>query len=290
MSVPVVVVTGGNRSLGLQVSKDLYAQGFSVTLACRDAQKAQDAIADIGKTTPKSQEQKLSFIRLDLADASTVQTAVAELQKQGGRLDVLINNAAVISEDRKVTYTTNVANTIAVTEAFLPLLVATAKSSGKNSRIINVGSRMGCFNIADVKGDALEAVKDPKDWSPISKLASEWVSGNDSTGLAATQVPYGPAGAGYSNSKVLLQAYTRTLAQRLTKDHVPVDVVAVCPGYTKTDINNHSGFKSVEEGADTISWAAYDGSVQHGKFYGERTEVSYEFCDPTALTTPPPKK
>lgn len=271
MSHPVALVTGGNRSIGLQVAKDLYAKGFSVVLGCRDAQKARNAISEISASVPKPTEgQKLSFVVLDLADAESIPRAVSDFKAQSDRLDVLVNNAAILDESRKATLETNYFNTIAVTEAFLPLLTASApKTATKKGRVVIVSSRMGCFNWAEIKGDVLAALSDPKDLNQINALANAWAAGDNTAGFGSLP---------YSQSKALISAYGRILAARLAQEKVPVDVVVTCPGYTKTDMAPN-GIKTVQDGADTISWAAYDAGVENGKFYGERAEVAYDKVD-----------
>lgn len=268
MTRPVALVTGANRGLGLQVAKDLFAKGYSVVLGCRDVGKGRSAMTEIAKPYEDQvmgEGHKLSVIKLDLSDSNTIPAAVEEFKKYQDRLDVLVNNAGIYVNDRKEVLRTNFYNTIAVTEAFLPLLAAT-KSDKKKGRVVIVSSRMG--SLSGIKGDALTALKDPQDLDKIKALAKAWEEGDDSTGLSSTA---------YSSSKALVSAYGRILAKRLAEEQVPVNVIITCPGYTKTDMTNNQGTKSLEDGADTLSWAAYDDSLESssGKFYGERSEISF---------------
>lgn len=206
----------------------------------------------------------------DLSDTATISAAVSAFKSESNRLDVLVNNAAIYSEDRKATLETNYFNTIAVTDAFLPLLTQSAATApNKRARVVIVSSRMGCFDWAKISGDALAALTDHNDLDKINALAKAWSAGDDSTGLSTVA---------YSTSKALINAYGRYLADRLTKEQIPVDIILTCPGTTKTDMNP-AGTKTVEQGADTISWACYDSSVGTGKFYGHRTEIPYDTCD-----------
>lgn len=275
MSHPIALITGGNRSIGLQVAKDLYAKGFSIVLGCRDANKARTAITEISQGPKQADSQKLTFIVLDISDASTIPTAVTEYKAQYDRLDVLVDNAAIATEDRKAVADINFFNTIALTEAFLPLLAASApKTATKRARVVIVSSRMGCFNVAQATGDALAAITEPTDLNKITAIAKAWAAGDDNTGLSAA-IPY-------ATSKALINAYGRILAQRLAKEQTPVDVIITCPGSTKTDMNPN-GNKTVVEGADTISWASYDPSVKSGEFYGERAPIPYDYFDMSTL-------
>eukprot|EP00744_Colponema_vietnamica_P018051 GILI01025429.1.p1 GENE.GILI01025429.1~~GILI01025429.1.p1 ORF type:complete len:303 (-),score=94.49 GILI01025429.1:182-1042(-) len=281
MSHPVAIVTGANRGLGLQVSKELYAKGFTVVLAVRDPTKGQAVVDEITKAyTGPSHGNKLHVIHLDLADAQTIPQAVEEFKKISSRLDVLLDNAASNSSDRKLAFTVNYYNTVAVTEAFLPLLSAPKSDLKINSRVVIVSSRMGCFDGADIKGDALAALLEHKDLDKINALAKAWEEGDNTTGFG-----FDTMGDSYSNSKALVSTYGRILAQRLADQKAPVNVYVVCPGYVDTEFNGNTGTKTVQEGADTLAWAAYDASIegQSGKFFAERKEHSYEHFDRSVL-------
>eukprot|EP00744_Colponema_vietnamica_P001158 GILI01001948.1.p1 GENE.GILI01001948.1~~GILI01001948.1.p1 ORF type:complete len:304 (-),score=111.11 GILI01001948.1:467-1330(-) len=285
MSHPVAIVTGANRSLGLQVAKNLYAKGFSVVLAVRDPSKGQAVLDEIAKAYEgPALGNKLSVIRLDLGDASSIPLAVEEFKKSNSRLDVLVNNAAIYIEDRKETFKVNYYNTVAVTEAFLPLLAVPKPDRKIKSRVVIVSSRMGCFDGASIKGDALAALLEHKDQAKIDALAKAWENGDDSTGFG-----FGAMDAAYSNSKALLSTYSRILAQRVADQKLPVNVFVTCPGYVATDLNGHSGHKTVEDGADTLSWVAYEESIENssGKFFAERHEIPYETFDRSVLAKKP---
>jgi NAD(P)-dependent dehydrogenase (short-subunit alcohol dehydrogenase family) len=87
------VVTGANTGLGFEVSRVLAARGARVLLACRDQVKAEAAMARISQASPKA---NLAFLPFDQADLTSVRTA-AELAAKEPRVDVLINNAGVMS-------------------------------------------------------------------------------------------------------------------------------------------------------------------------------------------------
>jgi NAD(P)-dependent dehydrogenase (short-subunit alcohol dehydrogenase family) len=83
----VALVTGANRGLGLEVSRQLVEQGFWVCLGVRDLAKGEQAAKAIGNQT--------RALALDVANASAARGAVREIERGYGRLDVLINNAAI---------------------------------------------------------------------------------------------------------------------------------------------------------------------------------------------------
>ena len=86
---PLALVTGANRGIGFEVSRQLAAAGFVVLLTARDATKARaaaEALHSAGRVEP--------FV-LDVADADSIVRAAAEVARQYNCLDVMINNAGI---------------------------------------------------------------------------------------------------------------------------------------------------------------------------------------------------
>jgi NAD(P)-dependent dehydrogenase (short-subunit alcohol dehydrogenase family) len=227
--LPVALVTGANRGLGLEVSRQLAGQGFLVCLGVRDLAKGEQAAKAIG-----NQARPLA---LDVARASAAGEAISVIERDYGRLDVLINNAAIhydtgaravdpdwttISEAFEV----NVFGAWRVAAACAPLLAAS-----KHGRLVNVSSGAGA-------------------------LAS-----------------IGAGTPAYSVTKAALNALTRILADELRPAGVLVN--AVCPGWVATDMGGLGG-RPVEEGAAGIVWAATlpdDGP--NGGFFRDRRPIPW---------------
>src|SRR5690349_7854175 len=88
-SVRVALVTGANRGIGLEVCRQLAERGFAVLLTARDAAKANSAakrLAKVGAIEP---------LALDVASASSIKKAAAEVASRYGCLEVLVNNAGI---------------------------------------------------------------------------------------------------------------------------------------------------------------------------------------------------
>jgi NAD(P)-dependent dehydrogenase (short-subunit alcohol dehydrogenase family) len=205
----VALVTGANRGLGLEVSRQLAQQGLLVYLAVRDLQKGEQAAKVIGEAARP--------LALDLASQSNPVEAVREIERSHGRLDVLINNAAVHYDTGaralhpdwamiREAFETNVFGAWRVAAACAPLLAASGRG-----RLVNVSSGAG----------ALESM--------------------------------GGGTPAYSVTKAALNALTRILADELRPAGVLVN--AVCPGWVATDMGGRGG-RPVEEGAAGIVWAA----------------------------------
>lgn len=88
------VVTGANSGLGFGLAKRLSAAGADVVLAVRDRAKGERAIAEIRRAVP---EAKLGIRQLDLSSLSSVAALGEELTAEGRPIDILINNAGVMT-------------------------------------------------------------------------------------------------------------------------------------------------------------------------------------------------
>jgi NAD(P)-dependent dehydrogenase (short-subunit alcohol dehydrogenase family) len=220
---PVALITGANQGIGLQIAKDLVPHGFTVLVGSRNLQRGENAAKEIGPDA--------RVLQLDVTDQASISAAAERIRKELGRLDVLVNNAAIsntskqpdmsIQEYVKLTrpsnvslaemravWDTNVFGVLAVTQAMLPLL-----REAPAARIVNVSSGVG----------SLTRNADP---------ASPWRS------------IFGPV---YPASKTALNAITLAMAIELESTGIKVN--AACPGYTKTNLNNYTGTRTVQEGA-----------------------------------------
>lgn len=203
----IALITGANKGIGLEVARQLGNQGIKVLVGARDQQRGQKAAAQLRTDGIDAQ-----FILLDVTNQSTIDAAAAEVARQYGKLDILVNNAAILPEIKppaecnlgnlRGTFDTNFFGLVAVTQAFLPLI---RKSPA--GRIVNVSSLLG----------SLAGFQSGKDYFA------------------------------YSASKVAVNAFTIGLAAEL--QGTPIKVNAASPGYTATDMNNFRGTQTVEQGA-----------------------------------------
>jgi NAD(P)-dependent dehydrogenase (short-subunit alcohol dehydrogenase family) len=141
---PVVLVTGANQGIGLQIAKDLVAHGFTVLVGSRNFER--------GEAAAKAIDGDARALQLDVTDHASIAAAVERIRKELGRLDVLVNNAAIsntskrpdmsIAEYAKLSrpsnvsldevraiWETNVFGVLAVTQAMLPLLREAPRAS-----------------------------------------------------------------------------------------------------------------------------------------------------------------
>jgi NAD(P)-dependent dehydrogenase (short-subunit alcohol dehydrogenase family) len=228
--MPVALVTGGNRGIGLEVCRQLAARGYRVLLSARDAAKA-DASA-------RTLDGNVQPLGLDVTDGASVAHAKADAIKRFGRVDVLVNNAAVLVDENRELFDipielfrtameTNVLGAIAVSAAFVPGMV-----ERHFGRVVNVSSRAGQLS---------------------------------------TMSDYAPA---YSISKAALNAFTRQLAAATNGSGVLVN--SADPGWVRTDMGGSNAPRSVQHGADTIVWlATLADNGPTGEFFSDRKRIEW---------------
>jgi NAD(P)-dependent dehydrogenase (short-subunit alcohol dehydrogenase family) len=181
----VALVTGANRGLGLETSRQLLSKGLTVVLAGRD----DAALERAHRTLTKDEQRRAITVRMDVTDIESVNTAHRKLTERVGSVDVLVNNAAVlVGENDDVlsipldayrdSFETNVFGVIEVCRVFAPDM-----SRAQYGRIVNVSS---------------------------------------GAGQLATMSAYAPA---YSMSKAALNAFTRILAHTYRASGVLVNAV-----------------------------------------------------------------
>ena len=229
----VAVVTGANRGMGLETARQLLAAGFRVALTGRDGDAVERARRALGDRAADAMSA-----RLDVTDPESIDRACRSIQDRWGRVDVLVNNAAILlAENDEVlsieadafrqTFDTNLFGVIETCRAFVPGMAAR-----RYGRIVNVSSGAG----------------------QLAKMST-----------------YAPA---YSMSKTALNALTRILAATYRTSNVLVN--AVDPGWVRTDMGGRSAPRSIEKGVETTIWLATlpdDGPT--GGFFHDRRPIEW---------------
>jgi NAD(P)-dependent dehydrogenase (short-subunit alcohol dehydrogenase family) len=222
MTVPhlVALVTGANQGIGFETARQLAAHGVHVLVSGRDAARvdaAVGALVDLGLP--------VTSLVLDVTDTDSVKRAAERVDAEFGRLDILVNNAAIRIEPYdtppseqpldawRTTFETNTFGVVATTQAFLPLL-----QRSPAARIVNVSSLLGSVGTH---------------------------SGTDSY-VYSDAFKSLPA---YSASKSALNSWTVHLAYELRD--TPIKVNAAHPGYSRTSMNDGDGDQSAADGART---------------------------------------
>ncbi|EJD54782.1 putative carbonyl reductase [Auricularia subglabra TFB-10046 SS5] len=167
-----VLITGANQGVGYEAAKILLAHSASyhVIIGARDASKG-DAAKAVLEALPETKGM-VSVQLIDVTDDASVDNAALEVDRVFGRLDVLVNNAGILSlnPDKRAnvrqTFATNVFGAVSATEAFLPLL---RKCATKAPRLVFVSSSMS--SIAHAADPASKYYRPDADEYRASKAA-----------------------------------------------------------------------------------------------------------------------
>jgi NAD(P)-dependent dehydrogenase (short-subunit alcohol dehydrogenase family) len=256
-----VLVTGGNRGIGFEVCRQLGHEGMSVLLTARNRSSGEEAVARL-----RAEGLEVAFEELDVASAESVDALAERLRQRGQRLAALINNAAItmdgFDEDiAEQTTTVNFFGAWRVADRLGPLLE-------EHGRLVMVSSGVG--ELGNLASEVRRRFDPPPPKETLAALVREFVSDVGSGQYARKGWPR----SAYRVSKVALNALTRLLAQELKPRHVLVN--AVCPGWVRTRMGGSSASRGVEQGADTIVWAALlPPNGPTGGFFRDRTRIDW---------------
>ncbi|PWU02969.1 MAG: short-chain dehydrogenase [Candidatus Melainabacteria bacterium] len=243
----LAVVTGGNRGLGFETSRQLAAKGLKVVLTSRDPKKGKLA----AQTLSQEGLDVVSY-PLDITDSESMCSLVIQLQRDFGRVDVLVNNAAVLldttvknhyderdfgpGEGSVLTVTRSTMEETMSVNVYGPLLlsqlIVPMMKDLKYGRIVNVSSNFG----------------------QLSNIAGQW-----------------PA---YRISKVALNAVTGVFADEIKGYNILIN--SADPGWAKTDMGGPGAPLAPEEAVDTIVWlSTLPDDGPSGKFFRKRRVIAW---------------
>jgi NAD(P)-dependent dehydrogenase (short-subunit alcohol dehydrogenase family) len=230
----IAAVTGGNRGIGFEVCRQLARQGLEVILTARDAKAGAEAVTKLAK-----EDLKAVFVQLDVDSAASIGRFKQTVEKQWGRLDVLVNNAGILIDADESAMTakldgvrktaeTNVYGPLLLCQAFIPLMLKNGYG-----RVVNISSGMG--QLTDMNGGYLA----------------------------------------YRLSKASLNVLTRVFADEAGNGS-GVLINSMAPGWVRTDMGGSSAPRTPEEGADTVVWlATLPESGPTGGFFEDREPIDW---------------
>ena len=238
----IALVTGANKGIGYEIAVGLGALGWSVGVGARDDQRRKAAVERL-----RAAGIDAFGVPLDVTDDASANAAARLIEEQAGRLDVLVNNAAITGgmpqEPTKIdpatirtVVETNVIGVIRVTNAMLPLLRRSA-----SPRIVNMSSSVGSLT--------------------------------QQAGTAAEQTA-GPVAVAYAPSKTFLNAVTLQYVRELRGTNILIN--AGCPGYVATDLNGFRGVRTPEQGAAiAVKLATLPDDGPTGQFFDDAGVVPW---------------
>ena len=233
MDKKIAVVTGGNRGIGFQVCRDIAKRGIKVLLTARNSEKGMESAEIL-----QSEGLDVTFYELDVSSAESIDTFYNRVAEEFGRIDVLVNNAAIIPDARssglsleiqelQVSLETNVYGIILLSQKIITLMI-----KNNYGRIINMSSGMGQF----------------------ADMGSGYLA--------------------YRISKTAVNTITKVLANETDSHNIQIN--SVDPGWVKTEMGGAGASLSVEEGADTIVWlSTQPDDSPTGMFYKKREIIPW---------------
>jgi len=266
----IVLVTGGNRGIGLEICRQLDEQGFTVILGSRDIEKGKEAAGPFSENVIVKQ--------LDVTNEESIRNLFKFMKTDFGKLDVLINNAG-IGEIQYVTKNgvlaraknfmeTNLYGVRQMTKIIIPIL--------RKAGIVAQRNGAGNISLASVKQVMETNFYGP--WRMIQVFIPLLMKSEDgriinmSSGMGELKSLSGDY-PGYSLSKSSLNALTIMLSNELKGKRIKVN--AMCPGWVKTDMGGPDAPRHVSQGADTAVWLATEKEIPTGKFFRDREEINW---------------
>ncbi len=242
MADKIALVTGANKGIGKDIARQLGALGMTVLIGARDAGRGEEAAAEL-----RASGADAHALIIDVTDPATLDAAAVKIEQDYGRLDVLINNAGISID------------------AFGSPASATSLDTLRRTYETNV------FGVASVT----------KAFLPLLKKSEAGRIVNMSSGLGSLTENSDPDGQyvgvkplAYNSSKAALNMMTVIFADEL-KD-TPIKVNAADPGYTATDLNGHSGPRTVEQAAAVgLHLATLPADGPTGGFFDENGVVPW---------------
>jgi NAD(P)-dependent dehydrogenase (short-subunit alcohol dehydrogenase family) len=229
----IALVTGGNRGIGLEVRRQLAQQGTRVILGSRDARKGVAAASQLN-----SGGLAVETRQLDVANAQSIRECMTWVRKDVGRLDVLVNNAGIMTEEDDAdpleeieivrdTMQTNVYGALLLSRLAIPIM-----KSRRYGRIVNLSSGMGSLN----------------------EMGAGYI--------------------GYRLSKAGINVVTRVLAAE--SEGMGILVNSVDPGWVQTSMGGRGASRTVQKGAETVVWlATLPDNGPTGGFFRDRKAIPW---------------
>ena len=239
----VALITGANKGIGFEIARQLGAQGMIILVGVRDRTRGEEAVKRL-----QAEGIEASVVHIDVTVQAMIESAASHIDQAYGKLDVLVNNAGISLREGRVppselaievfraTYETNVFGVFAVTRAMLPLLRRSDAGC-----IVNLSSPVGSLSL------------------------------NSNPASFYSQMP--PLLA-YNSSKTAVNAITVFFANELRNTSIKVN--AVSPGYVATELNDHSGMLTPEQGAKVpVTFATLPAGGPTGGFYEDSGAVPW---------------
>ncbi len=233
----IALVTGANKGLGFETSRQLARQGIRVLMGARHQGRGAAAAEKL-----RAEGLDAEFVLLDVTSSDHIARVHAMIEEQYGRLDILINNAGMAHPDEPLfsnsaatvsmpvlreTFTVNFFSLVELTQVLLPLIRKSAAG-----RIVNISSMLGSLGLHSDPQAGIDSIK------PLA----------------------------YDASKAAVNMFTVHLAALLKDTQVKVN--SAHPGWVKTDLGGEEAPMNVQDGSRTgVALALLDKDGPTGGFF-----------------------
>ncbi|HAG95936.1 MAG: short-chain dehydrogenase [Pseudomonadales bacterium] len=251
-----VLITGANSGIGYFQAQQLAAKGANIIMACRSLDKAEQAREELLQNVP---DARVTILTVDVSEPDSILHCVESFKKKIGSLDVLINNAGIVTRElsrnsvgHEMHMATNYLGAFALTGLLLPCF-----NPDSETRIVNVGSlahRFGKLNFDDPNWESTEY--------------NLWRA--------------------YAQSKIATAGFTIELDRRLKQSRRKIMALGAHPGFAATDVGKKNGAAAPKnafhqwyqdkmqewvvgtapDAAEKIVYAATSDTAKGGDYYG----------------------
>ncbi|KAH9484851.1 Short-chain dehydrogenase [Psilocybe cubensis] len=258
MKGKVVIVTGSSSGIGLAILQHLLRLGAKVYMAAPNDEKVKEALVRVDKEGREPGLGEVIWHELDLSDPRGAKSAAEQFMEKETRLDILINNAAQITDlgnpklnadGVQFNMAINYLGPFVFTQTLLPLLESTA-ANGDDVRIVNVGSD-GHKDVKFLDYGSIEAWNHKFRWTLLPTLER------------------------YKYSKLAVHLWTNNLTKRLTASNSKVMVLLAHPGAILSD----GAIRSLKTLPLPRFWIWLMGTMMYSQELGAHTSV-FAACAP----------
>ncbi|OWM77499.1 hypothetical protein CDL15_Pgr016896 [Punica granatum] len=308
------VVTGANKGIGFEISRQLASSGVAVVLTARDEQRGLEAVNNLLRNSPGLSDSVI-FHQLDVTDPASIASLAEFVKARFGKLDILVNNAGIggvimdadalranfgkegvqLNWDEIITQTYELASKCIDTNYYgskrmVEALVGLLQLSDL-PRVVNVSSSMGQLQ-ASVSVFNYKAI-DSFRAAYVKNVSQEWAKRvlSDAENLTEEKIDevvnaflldFKEGSWASKGWPSFMSAYTISKAglnaytRVVAKKYAEFCINCVCPGFVKTDINVNTGFSPVEEGGESpVRLALLPDGGPSGRFFFKKAESEF---------------
>lgn len=264
----VAVVSGANKGIGFFIALQLGLSGYfsHVIVACRNETRGLAAVANMQeqlRTVNNAASAEILYAPLEIGNAKSHSEFADKMERDFGKVDVLVNNAAIaykgsdptpFVQQCTPTLDINYRGTVDFTDRMMPLV-----KKGNDPRIVTVASMSGHLSHLRSKKLQDQFTSASLTFPALNELVEKF----ESDVKSGAHVENGWGNSNYGMSKLAIIAATKIWA----RDNPSIAINCCCPGYCKTDMSSHKGRREPSEGSRNAVIPATMENPPTGQFF-----------------------